>query len=72
MRPLAEYNKYLMRKVSLLISIVILLGLGYWAFSEFVQQKNEKYDLLSAVPADALLILEKSDGSEKWKDFYNS
>lgn len=59
-----------MKKVSVIISIIVLLGLAYWAFHTFVNKQNSVFDPLSVVPEDALLIAEFRDGGKDAATFY--
>jgi hypothetical protein len=71
-----------MKKVSIIISLFVLTGLGYWAFSTFVNNQQQVFDPLIEVPNDAILILELRNGgkgaatfyqrSMVWKDFENT
>lgn len=71
-----------MKRVSVIISIVALFAVAYWAFHAFVNKQQEVFDPLSVIPEDALLIVELRNGGKEaanfyqrsmlWKDFENT
>lgn len=71
-----------MKRVSVIISLIVLTGLAYLAFDAFVNKQQSVFDPLTEVPDDALLILELRNGgagastfyqrSMIWKDFENT
>ncbi len=61
-----------MRKISLVISIVVLAGLSVWAYKHFIIDSNKEVDPLIAVPNDAILILDIADGGNSLEQFYES
>lgn len=71
-----------MKRVSVIISLIALIGLAYWAFHTFVNKQQSVFEPLTEVPDDALLILELRNGGEGasnfykrsmvWKDFENT
>ena len=68
-----------MKKVSAIISIIVLLIVGYWAFHEFVSKQKFVFDPISAIPSDAEVLVEFYNGGSEaslfyqrsmlWKDF---
>jgi len=59
-----------MKKVSVLLSIIVLISVGYWAFHEFVKKQKAVFDLLSTIPDDAVMIIEIADGGTEASLFY--
>lgn len=59
-----------MKKVSVIISIIVLIGIAYLAFHTFVSKQNTVFDPLSVVPHDALLIAEIREGGKDAATFY--
>lgn len=59
-----------MKRVSVIISIVALFAVAYWAFYTFVNKQQEIFDPLSVIPDDALLIVELGNGGKDAADFY--
>ena len=61
-----------MRKISLIISVVVLAILSVWAYKHFIVDSNKTIDPIIAVPADAILILDIADGGNSLEQFYES
>jgi hypothetical protein len=59
-----------MKRISVIISIVALIAIAYWAFHAFVNKQNFVFDPLSVVPEDALLIAELHSGGKEAANFY--
>lgn len=59
-----------MKKISVIISIIVLIAIAYLAFHTFVTKQNTVFDPLSVVPQDALLIAEIGDGGKDAATFY--
>ena len=61
-----------MRRLSLIISVVVLAILSVWAYQHFIVGSNKTVDPLIAVPSDAILILDIADGGKSLEQFYES
>ena len=61
-----------MRRISLIISVVVLAILSVWAYQHFIAGSNKTIDPLIAVPSDAILILDIADGGNSLEQFYES
>ena len=61
-----------MRRISLIISVVVLAILSVWAYKHFIVDSNKTVEPIIAVPADAILILDIVDGGNSLEQFYES
>lgn len=61
-----------MRRISLIISVVVLAIISVWAYQHFVVGSDKTIDPLDAVPSDAILILDIADGGNSLEQFYES
>jgi len=61
-----------MKKASLIISVILIVLLGAWAYWHFIFNRTQEVDPLNAVPSDAIVILEIKDGGEGLRHFYKS